>query len=129
MLPKSFGECRCGLRPPGSCRASSVERHGRAAFPRFAAEEGLHVIQTTKKTTRALVSASDAVMTEYRAPEGIERRGTIGSQPRRRHYRPEQGTVEDDRLGSLNLIGKTVAEVIVFCIEETLKLAAREVLS
>ena len=106
-----------------------LEIAGRAAFPRFGAEAGLHVIQTTRQTTRALVSASDAPMTEYAPPEGIERRGTIGSQPRRRHYRPEQGTVDDDRLGLVTGPYRSVAEALPACIEEALKLAAREVLS
>jgi hypothetical protein len=106
-----------------------LEIQGRAAFPRFGAEAGLHTLQTTKKTTRALVSGGDMAMTEYQPPEGIERRGTIGSQPRRRHSRLEAGTIEDDRLGTLTMQNKSFPEMLATCIEEALRLAAREVLT
>jgi hypothetical protein len=102
---------------------------GRAAFPRFSAEAGLHVFQTPKQTTRALVSAGDGPMTEYVPPEGIERRGTIGNQPRRRHYRLEQGMIDDDRLGARNATDKSLTEVLASCIEEALTQSAREVMT
>ena len=89
-----------------------LEISGRAAYPRFAAEEGLHIVQTSKQTTRALVSTSDAAMTEYQPPEGIERAGAIAGHPRRRHYRPEQGTVDDERLGTVAGPFKSVAEAL-----------------
>jgi MoxR-like ATPase len=118
MLPAMKGVIGIGL-----------EITGRAAVPRFGAEDGLHVVQTSKQTTRALVSSGAAAMTEYRPPEGVERRGMIGNQARRRHYRPEQGTIDDSRLGSLNQPHKSVSDVLPWCIEEALRLAAREVLA
>jgi ATP-dependent Clp protease ATP-binding subunit ClpA len=118
MLPAMKGVIGIGL-----------EIGGRAALPRFAAEGGLHVIQTSKQTAKALVDAGPVALTDYRPPEGIERRGAIGGQARRRHYRPEQGTIDDARLGALSLPFKAVGEVLPWCIEEALRRAAREVLA
>jgi DNA polymerase III delta prime subunit len=106
-----------------------LEVRGHAAYARFASEAGLHVVQTIKQTTRALISTSEAEITDYAPPEGIERRGTIGTQPRRRHYRLEQGTIDDERLGVLKVSFRSVADALPSCVEEALKRAAREVVA
>jgi ATP-dependent Clp protease ATP-binding subunit ClpA len=66
-----------------------------AAFPRFAPERGLHQLKGVKQTTRCLVHTSEETLTDYVPPEGIERRGAIGSQERQRTYDLEQGLAED----------------------------------
>jgi hypothetical protein len=107
----------------------ALDLTGKAVFPRFGAEQGLHVLQSSKQTTRALVSTAEGALTEYRPPEGIERRGMIGNQTRRRQYRLESGLIEDDLVGLLSVTGRTLPEVLPVCIEKALHLAAREVLS
>ena len=72
-----------------------------AAFPLFRAEDGLHQFNAARNAGKCLVDTSPLPMTGagehsfYMPPTGIERRGTIGGQQRRRIYHPERETVED----------------------------------
>jgi MoxR-like ATPase len=105
-----------------------LELQGEAVYPRYAPEEGLHHFQTPRHSSKALVVTDTNPMTELTFPEGIDRRGAIGSQPRRRLYRLEQGGAEDSRLGWQNLPNLALEAVVSHCLESTLKLAAAEVL-
>jgi hypothetical protein len=104
---------------------AALEIGGKAAYARFVSEAGQHVIQTARQTTRALICTSEGSITSHRPPEGIERRGAIGNQPRRRTYRLEVGQFDDERLGSRALPGRTVAEALPAILDDTLWLAAR----
>lgn len=105
-----------------------LEIHGEAVFPRFAAEEGLHHFQTAKQSSKLLVATGNCPMTELELPHGIDRKGAIGGQARRRLYRLENKFVEDARLGHLSLGDEDLEKVLRRCVDETMKRAAREVL-
>ncbi len=68
-----------------------------AAMPRFAPEAGLHLLKTGKQgqPARILVEATESELEAYRPPEGITRRGALGSQERRRTYDRTQEVIED----------------------------------
>jgi hypothetical protein len=69
------------------------------AFVRLAPETGLHVFTAPNRTDRCLVDTSPDAPSAYKPPEGIERRGSIGSQPKRRSYSETQRLAEDPVLG------------------------------
>ncbi|MFO0876426.1 MAG: AAA family ATPase [Gemmataceae bacterium] len=101
---------------------------GPAALPRFGAEEGLHVFQTARRTSRALVVTGAAGGAELELPEGIDRKGAIGNQTRRRVYRPDQSAVDDGRLGWQPQSDFELPRVLGRCIEATLQGVTAEVL-
>jgi hypothetical protein len=104
---------------------------GKAAQARFGGEDGLHVFHhTTRATTRALVCSSAGAIGAHPLPEGIERRGAIGNQQRRRTYRLEQGTIDDPRReGTWAAPGRHLHECLPALLEELLWQAAREILT
>ena len=59
----------------------------------------LHVFQREKGTANCLVEASAADVANYVPPEGVDRRGAIGGQRKRRTYRQALGVIEDALLG------------------------------
>jgi ATP-dependent Clp protease ATP-binding subunit ClpA len=75
-------------QPPGRVLGLALNLRGRAAAPRFAAEQGLHLLRSPKQAQpgKCLVEISEAELTAYLPPAGIARRGTIGTQNRRRSY-------------------------------------------
>src|SRR6266481_7434834 len=74
------------------------------AYPLFAAEAGLHQFISTQMGGKCLVDASELPLRGvkenafYLPPAGIERRGTIGSQAKRRIIHVDRGLVEDVQL-------------------------------
>ena len=52
-------------------------------------------------------------MAEYVSPPGIDRRGTIGPQERRRAYYPERGLVEDFLSGRNLALGAGGLEAVI----------------
>jgi MoxR-like ATPase len=107
---------------------AALEIGGKAVYARYVGEAGLHVLQTPRQTTRALICTSEEGINSHHPPEGIERRGAIGNQQRRRTYRLEAGLLDDERLGSRALPGRTVAESLPAILDDTLWLAARSIL-
>ncbi|MBY0230470.1 MAG: AAA family ATPase, partial [Gemmataceae bacterium] len=105
-----------------------LEIKGRAAMPRFGGEAGLHAVQWPRYAAKALCVADDIEMTQLPFPEGIERRGMIGAQPRRRLYRPEQGSGDDARLGEFTVPGTGLEEMVRHATEACLKLMAQAML-
>jgi hypothetical protein len=83
----------------------ALEIHAPAAFPLFSAEDGQHQFNAARNAGKCLVETSPLPMTGavehsfYMPPAGIERRGAISSQQRRRVYHPERDAVEDLLLG------------------------------
>ena len=69
-----------------------------AALPRFIGEHGLHVFRTAQANGTCLVDTSDCAWREYEPPAGMDRRGNIGRQERRRTYDFSRGILEDERL-------------------------------
>jgi DNA polymerase III delta prime subunit len=101
---------------------------GKASCPRLLGESGQHVIQTIQQTTRALVCTNPGGIDRHEVPEGIQRRGTIASHPKRRTYRLDKGRLDDQILGEGPLPGKDVAESLPLILEELLWRSARAVL-
>jgi hypothetical protein len=65
------------------------------AFPRYSAENGLHIRTGQKLEHKCLIRTSDQKLDSYTPPVEIERRGAIGNQTRCRLYNFEQSEMED----------------------------------
>jgi ATP-dependent Clp protease ATP-binding subunit ClpC len=65
------------------------------AYPSIEAERGLHQFMRAKKATKCLVEVSEKHVSAYQPPAGIERRGAIGHQEKRRGYNLDQSFIED----------------------------------
>ncbi len=89
------------LLPPESVDATAgvigcaLTIKGPAVQLRFGPEDGLHVFQDPKGGGKCLVDARPGDIGTYDPPEGIERRGAIGGQPKRRVYQLSRGEAED----------------------------------
>ena len=100
---------------------------GTGVAPRFLPEAGLHVF-AGEREVECLVDCSDAALADYFPPAGIERRGGIGSQPRRRAYGLDQAITEDKLLDSKLPPQRTLPAALREAIERLLLQNAREVL-
>lgn len=95
-----------------------------AATPRFAPEPGLHLLKMEKQAqpARVLVDGAERELETYLPPEGITRRGAIGSQERRRIFDRTLELVEDLFLQrSLIWRDRALACVLADAIEERLQ--------
>ena len=95
----------------------SLTLRGTNVFPLLAPETGLHTFVTPKEVQTCLVETSDRTALEYQPPDGIDRRGFIGSQSKRRTYNISQEKIEDALLDarfhwSGHLLDGVLAEVI-----------------
>ncbi len=107
-----------------------LEVRGPGACPRFAPEAGQHVLHGPRSVARCLVDVAVGAMNDYVPPPGIERRGAIGPQDRRRAYHPERGLVEDFYLErNLSLGAGGLASLLGEAMEEQLLRNARGLLS
>lgn len=113
----------------------ALEVNAPQAFAWFQSEEGLHQIVEAKAGGRCLVLTSELPMTGAREhtffvpPQGIERRGAVGGQPKRRIYHPERGLVEDVQLGEkLNWNGRTWGALLYDLMQQQLQRSARSLL-
>jgi nucleoside-triphosphatase THEP1 len=57
---------------------------GKLVQPRFEEEEGRHVFVTASQTDQCLVHTSKAAWKDYHPPTGLQKRGAIAHQPKRR---------------------------------------------
>ena len=95
--------------------------HAPAALPRFAGEDGLHFFRTPQANGACLVDTSDLAWQEYEPPPGMDRRGNIGQQERRRTYDFSRGVLEDVRLpGKLYANADNLAVVLGSALEQAL---------
>jgi hypothetical protein len=95
-----------------------------AATPRFAPESGLHVLKSSKQgqPARVLIEGTESELEAYLPPEGITRRGAIGSQARRRVYDRTLEMVEDPSLECRLLWqDRAVAGVLAKAIDDRLQ--------
>jgi ATP-dependent Clp protease ATP-binding subunit ClpA len=106
------------------------------AFPLFAAEAGLHQFISTQMGGKCLVEASELPLcgakenTFYLPPAGIERRGAVGSQPKRRVIQVDRGQVEDVHLNRRqSWDGNSLANLVAELMEENLRNNARKLLT
>jgi hypothetical protein len=72
--------------------------HATGALPRFVGEGGLHVFRASQANGNCLVDTSERSWHEYTPPSGMDRRGNIGQQERRRTYDFVHETIEDPLL-------------------------------
>ena len=102
----------------------------------IAAEAGLHQFISTHIGGKCLVDASELPLrgakenTFYLPPAGIERRGAIGAQAKRRIIHVDRGMVEDvhlDRKQSWD--GNSLANLVAELMEENLRNNARGLLT
>jgi hypothetical protein len=105
-----------------------LEITGHAAYPRFAPEDGLHMLRHIRGTAKCLVSASDAKLSNCAPPPGITRRGAIGAQPQRRYYDHPAGVAEDLHRGTLPWRDGKLAPLLANAIEQTLQRNMEEIL-
>jgi hypothetical protein len=102
---------------------------GELAYPRFEQERGLHDFTEQKQHHRCLVHASEATLTDYKRPAGIEKRGSIAHQEKRRTYHVETGVIEDAVLEeTFYFQGGRISEPLRYSIEHRVMQAARELL-
>jgi hypothetical protein len=103
--------------------------HAPAALPRFTPEAGLHLFHSARQSGRCLVDTSPLPIPSYEPPAGIERRGTIGSQPKQRTYQLDKHVAEDVQLPrKLSWQGEPFRAVLAEALEQRLRLHTREVL-
>ena len=105
-----------------------LEITGPAAYPRFAPEDGLHVLRHARGTAKCLVAATDVKLSNYAPPSGITRRGAIGPQPQRRYYDRLAGVAEDLHRGVLPWRDGKLALLLADAIDRTLAKNMEEIL-
>jgi ATP-dependent Clp protease ATP-binding subunit ClpC len=108
-------------RPSQGVVAIVLAISSRFALLRYAPERGLHQFTDQKQVNRCLVDASDLEADAYQIPPGLERRGSIAHQERRRHYNRDQFTVEDAALKKkYPLPTRSIDSVLAMAIEDRL---------
>src|SRR5262249_47776652 len=102
--------------------------HAPAALPRFAGEAGFHVFRThtAQASGNCLVDTSQRNWQDYEPPPGMDRRGNIGQQERRRTYDFSRGTLEDVRLpgkmyANPDNLSVVLASALDRCLKQNLK--------
>ncbi len=100
--------------------------HAPGALPRFVDEGGLHFFRTEQTNGPCLVDTSSAPWQSYLPPTGMDRRGNIGQQERRRTYDFARGTLEDARLPgkqyvNVDRLPNALAEVLDLCLSRNLR--------
>src|SRR5262249_24549326 len=69
--------------------------NGNLAFPRFEPERGVHSLIREKHNHKNLVHTSEVGVKDNLPPAGIEKRGSINHQEKRRDYNRDEGKIED----------------------------------
>lgn len=93
-----------------------------AAYPRYAPEAGVHNFTDPKLPGRCYVETSTTAVWNLEPPHGVERRGGIPTQPRRRTYHWHRTRVEDHLLGKeLHWSGDALPGLLAELIEQTLR--------
>lgn len=102
---------------------------GALAYPRFEPERGLHDFIEQKQHHRCLAHASEAALAEYKPPAGIERRGQIAHQEKRRTYAIDGAAMEDATLKETYYFqGERITDALRYAIEQRVIKAARALL-
>jgi ATP-dependent Clp protease ATP-binding subunit ClpA len=104
--------------------------HAPGALPRFTGEGGLHVFRTQQGNGCCLVDTSERGWQEYTPPSGMDRRGNIGQQERRRTYDFVHETLEDPRLpGKLYANADCLPEALAQALQQSLNRNLQEILN
>ncbi len=106
------------------------EFEGRLAQPRFAQEEGRHVFINATQTDQCLVNTSEADWKDYLPPTGLQKRGSIAHQNKRRTYDENKLLIKDDLLeDEFDYDPRIFDEKLFELIEERLNMIAEELIS
>ncbi len=117
--------------PPARLPGLALRLRGPSAAPRFAPEQGLHILRSPRLSQPAvcLVEASDARLVDYLPPPGISRRGAIGTQSRRRTYDRNKELLDDPLLEApLPWPGRSLEGALTEAIGSTLRRAMMSLL-
>jgi ATP-dependent Clp protease ATP-binding subunit ClpA len=132
---KSFQDVEAVSAPWEGVVGVALAIQAPAVLPLFSAEDGLHQFNAARDAGKCLVDTSPLPLTGakdltfYVPPSGVERRGAIGSQPRRRLYHPDRGLVEDTALGrTIDWDGRSLAELLADVMEQRFLQSARGIL-
>ncbi len=87
------------------------------AYPRYEPERGLHLFVEEKQSTPCLVHTSEAAIAGYQPPAGLERRGSVGAQEKRRLFNQKEFVIEDTALRK-KLSWQEISEAISGAIEQ-----------
>jgi len=100
-----------------------------AALPRLISERGLHVFRTAQSNGTCLVDTTECTFQEYEPPAGMDRRGNIGRQERRRTYDFARGVLEDERLpGNLYANADNLPMVLGSALEQVLAQSVKAII-
>jgi ATP-dependent Clp protease ATP-binding subunit ClpC len=120
-VARSLGAEAIVAKPWNGVVGLALVNHGLGALPRFAGEAGLHVFRTSQGNSACLVDTSEREWRDYTPPAGMDRRGKIGRQERRRVYELEKGTFEDMRIpGKHYATADSLADALTLLLEACL---------
>jgi ATP-dependent Clp protease ATP-binding subunit ClpC len=71
---------------------------GELAFPKYEPERGIHTLTAEKHSHKCLVHTSESRPEDYEQPKGLEKRGSIAYQEKRRLYNRDESFCEDFEL-------------------------------
>jgi hypothetical protein len=107
----------------------AVGINGRFAHMRYGFERGVHTFAEKQKRDKCLVEASYERAEDYRPAVGIERRGSIANQERRRLYNYDELVIEDMSLKTkLHFQGRAIEPAVAWACEERMMREARSML-
>lgn len=114
--------------PPEKLIGIVMHLRGDLFFPRFLAEQGLHVIKEKKNERVCLVEAAALPFAAYEPPVGIDRKGAIAGRgaPVRRAFDREKSRVRDAVLGERPWTNLGVQRCMAELTEELLNHAIEE---
>jgi ATP-dependent Clp protease ATP-binding subunit ClpA len=102
---------------------------GKAAYPMFASEEGLHRLEAGQQVGRCLVEVGTDDLDGYTPPQGVTRRGSLDRRDLRRTYDRRQNQIEDSLAKKpLPWFGRDIGPALGDILREMLKRNVRTVL-
>jgi ATP-dependent Clp protease ATP-binding subunit ClpA len=105
------------------------EFEGTLAQPRLSQEEGRHVFISQSQTDQVLIHTSEADWKNYLPPTGLQKRGSIGHQTKRRTYNKMNNLIKDNLLeDEFDYYPRTFNEKLFELIEERLNVIAEELI-
>jgi ATP-dependent Clp protease ATP-binding subunit ClpA len=115
--------------PAGTVVGIAIGIAARFARLRYGFEQGLHTFVDKQKRDKCLVDTSEQQLDKYEPPVGLERRGSIAHQERRRLYNYDEFVVEDGSLKTkLHFQGRAIQAVVAWACEERMMLEAKSIL-
>lgn len=102
---------------------------GTLAQPRLSQEEGRHIFISQSTTDQILIHTSEANWKDYLPPTGLQKRGAIAHQTKRRTYDEKENLIKDDLLeDEFDYSLREFSEKLFELIEERLNAIAEELI-